>query len=57
MANKITCPQCGSADTSYYDGAMGYEAVRCNACNEETDLNNDHAHNPRPDRPAKSGTQ
>jgi hypothetical protein len=52
MSNKIPCPQCGSQDTSYYDGALGYEAVRCNACNEETDLNNDHAHNPRPDRPA-----
>jgi hypothetical protein len=34
------CPQCQSTDTVFHDGALGYEAVRCNACNVETDLNN-----------------
>ncbi len=55
--NKIQCPQCGSFDTSYHDGLLGYEAVRCNQCNEETDLNNQESHSPRPDRPAKPEAQ
>jgi hypothetical protein len=56
MGNKIPCPQCGSSNTQFYDGALGYEAVRClePACFEETDLNNDHAHQPwkEPVKPA-----
>jgi len=48
--NRITCPQCQSIDTVYYHGMLGYEAVRCNACNQETDLNNPESHCERADR-------
>jgi hypothetical protein len=34
----LVCPHCGSKDTEYYDGCLGYEAVRCNDCRIETDL-------------------
>ena len=48
--NRLTCPQCQSQDTIYYHGMLGYEAVRCNACNQETDLNNLESHCERVDR-------
>lgn len=40
MSSKMTCPECGNPNAKYYDGALGYEAVRCTKCNTETDLNN-----------------
>lgn len=36
---KLKCPQCGSANTKWYDGALGYEAIRCYDCKKETDAN------------------
>jgi len=32
------CPKCGQP-LRYYDGALGYEAARCEPCNYERDLN------------------
>ncbi len=50
VQQPLTCPQCGSTDAFFYDGALGYEAIRCNACNEETDCNNGNPHSQRTDR-------
>lgn len=47
---RLHCPQCQSQDTEYYEGLLGYEAVRCNACNIETDLNNPQSYCERTDR-------
>ena len=46
---RLSCMQCKSEDVTYYDGALGYEAIRCNKCNEESDINSPN-HGPRPDR-------
>lgn len=35
----MTCPQCNSPKARWYDGALGYEAVRCEECHIETDMN------------------
>jgi len=48
--NRFYCPQCQSQDVEFYEGLLGYEAVRCNACNQETDLNNPESHCERVDR-------
>jgi hypothetical protein len=48
--NRLHCPQCQSDDVEFYEGLLGYEAVRCNACNQETDLNNPESHCERTDR-------
>lgn len=37
--NNLTCPQCGSRSVKYHDGLLGYEAIRCQDCGKETDLN------------------
>ena len=34
-----SCPKCGSTKTRYYDGVLGYEALVCDACGWEQDLN------------------
>jgi len=49
----LTCPQCFGENVELYDGALGYEAVRCNdaECWQETDLNNQNSHCLRQDRP------
>src|SRR4051812_39512397 len=36
---RLSCPQCESPDVTFYDGLLGYEAIRCNTCNMETDVN------------------
>jgi hypothetical protein len=36
---RLSCPQCESPDVIFYDGMLGYEAIRCNTCNMETDAN------------------
>ena len=48
--NKPTCPHCQSTDTVFHDGALGYEAVRCNTCNVETDLHDPTSFCERTDR-------
>lgn len=35
---KQPCPQCGGL-LYYYDGALGYEALKCRGCDYELDLN------------------
>jgi len=47
----LCCPQCKSQDVTFYDGCLGYEAIRCNACNQETDANRPESHCERTDRP------
>lgn len=46
----LSCPQCKSTDVLFHDGALGYEAIRCNACNEETDCHDTTNHSQRTDR-------
>jgi hypothetical protein len=48
--NSYHCPQCQSHDVEFYEGLLGYEAIRCNICNQETDLNNPASHCERTDR-------
>jgi hypothetical protein len=48
--NSYHCPQCQSRDVMFYEGLLGYEAVRCNTCKQETDLNNPDSHCERTDR-------
>ena len=47
----LSCPQCDSPDVTFYDGMLGYEAIRCNVCNQETDANRSENHCLRTDRP------
>ena len=42
MSRSLPCPQCGSKNTRWYDGALGYEAIRCYDCNIESDANSDN---------------
>ena len=46
----LSCPQCDSPDVTFYDGMLGYEAIRCNACNQETDATRQESHGLRTDR-------
>lgn len=46
---QLLCPQCSSANTVWYAGALGYEAIRCRDCNTETDANNQSSHRPWPE--------
>lgn len=39
--SELCCPRCHGAVT-HYDGALGYEAIRCFTCNLEFDLNSDN---------------
>src|SRR5258706_364525 len=41
------CRHCKSNNVRYYDGALGYEAIRCHNCHIESDLNSDN-YNPFP---------
>lgn len=47
---RLYCPQCGSLDVIFYEGMLGYEAIRCNTCYQETDANRPESHCERPDR-------
>jgi len=46
----LCCPQCESQDVTFYEGMLGYEAIRCNTCNQETDANRQENHGLRTDR-------
>jgi len=35
IENKARCRNCGSRDLYYYDGCLGYEAIKCRVCGEE----------------------
>ena len=48
--NSFHCPQCQSTDVVFYEGLLGYEAIRCNTCNQETDANRPESHCKRTDR-------
>jgi len=37
-------------DVEFHDGLLGYEAIRCNTCNQETDMNRPDTHCERVDR-------
>ncbi len=41
MGNVVFCPQCG-ARARWYDGALGYEAILCEACHTLTNANPPH---------------
>lgn len=43
MSANMTCHGCGNPKAKYYDGAMGYEAIRCGKCKTEFDLNSDNS--------------
>jgi hypothetical protein len=47
---RMRCPQCQSRDVTFYDGMLGYEAIRCNSCNQETDANHPESYCERTDR-------
>lgn len=40
------CPHCQSANTKWYDGMLGYEAIRCHDCHIETDANKPESFGP-----------
>ena len=45
----MKCPQCGSERVHLYDGALGYEGIRCDACGIETDAHDTSNYGPRTD--------
>lgn len=45
--NAVFCPQCGKP-ARFFDGTLGYEAIRCDHCHTETDANNRASTSPWP---------
>jgi hypothetical protein len=40
--DPLRCGHCKSKNVKYYDGSLGYEAIRCHNCHIESDLNSDN---------------
>jgi hypothetical protein len=53
--DPLRCGHCGSTNVKYYDGSVGYEAIKCHNCHIESDLNSDH-YNPFECRCKKKAT-
>ena len=39
VGHATRCPHCKSTNVEFYDGCLGYEAIRCHECHTESDLN------------------